>query len=250
MDAKLIDRLVELGLSEYEGKCYVALLTEHPARPYPLSKKTGIPTSKIYEVVGRLEARGLVFKLTGDNEGYVPKDPEKALSEWRGEYLERLEDVGTRLKSVMGGRPTYMIWNTVQNGEVVSQGRRLLSAAERTVFLIATPRLLEPWCDDLTKAGARGVAMHLISYGKPEFEFGKLDIRVLESPIRERPQGTVLAVDRVSVLFVSADASGGRLQASWTDNPAIALMAEEYVEDKLLIERLVENHWIQWVDTE
>ncbi len=250
MASELVKRLVGLGLSEYESKCYVALLRDHPARPYQVSKKAGIPTSKIYEVVGRLQARGLVVPLRGGEEGYVPKDPERVIEEWRQDYLAGLADLEAQLKKLMIGRPTYMIWNTLQNEDVLSQGRKWLSGAEESVFLSGLPYLFERWSEELQNAEARGVSMHLLSYGPLKSHFGDLDVRLLKPPALKRARGTVLAVDHAYVLFVSSRAPDSPLQASWTDNAGVALMAEEYVQDKLFIEQIVENRWLQLVDVE
>ena len=250
MNTDLINKLADLGLSKYESRAYVSLLSEHPARPYQISKSAGVPASKIYEVMGRLEARGLVVQMKGQHEGYAPKDPEKALAEWRADYLGRLGDVEQRLKSITAGKPTYMIWNTLQNDDVLDQGRRLLSAAHECVFLSATAQLMEQWLAALGGAKARGTSMHLISYGAIGPEMQQLGVRELGPPSPVRTRGSVLAVDHASVLFVSAAAPGTPLQASWTDNPAIALMAEEYVEDKLFIEQAIEDGWLRWGDVE
>ena len=42
--------LKELGFSQYEATCYMALVSEHPLNGSQLSKKSGIARSRIYDV--------------------------------------------------------------------------------------------------------------------------------------------------------------------------------------------------------
>ena len=47
-----IERLMDLGFSEYEARTYPALLAIQPATAYEIAREAGIPTSKIYQVIG------------------------------------------------------------------------------------------------------------------------------------------------------------------------------------------------------
>ena len=58
----LLSNLVAAGFSEYEAKVYLALLSEHPATGYQISKSSGVPRSMVYEALGRLHNRGAVLK--------------------------------------------------------------------------------------------------------------------------------------------------------------------------------------------
>lgn len=58
VETNLLEQLTALGLTEYEARVYLALLTDHPATGYQISKLAGIPRSMVYEALGRLEARG------------------------------------------------------------------------------------------------------------------------------------------------------------------------------------------------
>jgi len=237
----IIDKLMHLGLSQYEAKTYLALLRAHPAKPYQLSKTAGVPAAKIYEVVKRLEERGLMVKIAGTGQGYVPKNPELALNEWRDQYLRTLQEAEQELKAAMEERPLHVVWNIEGRDQVVAQGERLLARSERTISLASSASLVDAWAQALSQARERGVSLRLISYGQPDSEFEGLNVQVLEfSEFRKDPRpGTALAVDRRMALFAAADGRGGILEGAWTENPAIAAIAEEYVADKLFLERAI-----------
>ncbi|MCZ7670869.1 MAG: helix-turn-helix domain-containing protein [Chloroflexi bacterium] len=54
--------LNKIGFTEYEAKVYLALLREHPATGYQLSKESGVPRSMVYEALKRLHNRGRRWK--------------------------------------------------------------------------------------------------------------------------------------------------------------------------------------------
>lgn len=247
---KAVSKLMELGLSQYESKAYVALLREYPARPYQISKSAGIPTAKIYEVVNRLEDRGLVTRIHGPDKGYVPKDPETAFEEWHSRYLQVLRETAEELKSVLPGRPPHIVWNIDGEDEVIRQGRRLLTDAEHSVALAGTYRLIRTWSSDLKGARERGVLLSLISHGRPEDEVLDLPVQILDrlNGIQSTQRGTVMAVDGRVALFVAPDPMSGTVQGAWTENPAIVRIATEYIKDKGFLEQAIAKHLISWAD--
>ena len=88
MNVDPIGKLVELGFSEYEAKAYVALLRKSPVTGYELAKLSGVPRSMIYEVAGKLTARGAAMTLRKDGAiQYAPVPAEELL-----EHLHREHD--------------------------------------------------------------------------------------------------------------------------------------------------------------
>ena len=59
MDIKILE---ETGFSKREAKIYLKLLELGATTSGPLIDKTDVPSSKIYEVLNRLEEKGLVAK--------------------------------------------------------------------------------------------------------------------------------------------------------------------------------------------
>ena len=152
---KLIDLLMQLGFSQYESKCYVALLGDFPAKPYQVGKAAGIPSAKIYEVISRLEQKGLIAEVSGDEKMYIPKDPDMAIREWREQYLHLLKEAQTALKAEMTAKPVNAVWNVKGRREVLRLGAELFSRATQSIFLAASTDLMEQWIPDVSKAQER-----------------------------------------------------------------------------------------------
>jgi len=58
---ELIAALIRLGFSQYEAQAYTALVGQQPMNGSEVSKRAGMPPSKVYETLARLEAKGAVL---------------------------------------------------------------------------------------------------------------------------------------------------------------------------------------------
>jgi len=73
--------LRDLGLSKYEAKVYIALLSLGESSTGSILKKARIQTGKIYQILDSLETKGFVSILEKDKvKRFIPSDPEKVLN--------------------------------------------------------------------------------------------------------------------------------------------------------------------------
>jgi HTH-type transcriptional regulator, sugar sensing transcriptional regulator len=73
--------LIDLGLSGYEAGAYVALTRRGQATGAEVARIAGLPRQRIYDVLGRLVARGLATELPGRPAHYVAAPPDAALEQ-------------------------------------------------------------------------------------------------------------------------------------------------------------------------
>lgn len=75
------DVLAEIGLTEREAKVYLALLELGSTTTGPIIKKSGVPNSKIYEILESLQNKGLVSWITrGKIKYFQAAEPKKILT--------------------------------------------------------------------------------------------------------------------------------------------------------------------------
>ena len=85
--------LEKLGLSGRESKVYQILLDVGPTTITKIINKTGIPSSKIYDVLRRLEQKGLVtYILVKRKKEFHPANPKKLfdLIKEKGELINEI----------------------------------------------------------------------------------------------------------------------------------------------------------------
>ena len=71
--------LEKVGLTSYEIRTYVSLIDSGELSAAELSQKSGVPYSKIYEVLGTLEEKGWIGSDDSRPTKYFAKSPSTAL---------------------------------------------------------------------------------------------------------------------------------------------------------------------------
>ncbi len=88
------ERLVDLGLTSYEAKAYLALLRRDSSTPADVARLARVPRQRIYDVLATLVQRGLVSQRPGPPAKYAAASPEFAIERLllrRREELAELE---------------------------------------------------------------------------------------------------------------------------------------------------------------
>lgn len=85
-----IHRLVELGLTRYEAKAYLALIQRESYAASELATEAGIPRQRIYDVLNTLMSRGLARDWPGPVTRYAATDPQAAVERLLGVQRQAL----------------------------------------------------------------------------------------------------------------------------------------------------------------
>ena len=76
---KVKKSLEKVGLTSYEIRTYTSLINSGELNASELSNKSGVPYSKIYEVLGTLEEKGWIGSDDSRPTNYIAKSPTTAL---------------------------------------------------------------------------------------------------------------------------------------------------------------------------
>lgn len=79
----MIQRLIELGLSNYEASAYLALLKLGTTTPVDVARAAGVPKQRIYDVLSSLGAKGFCATHSTSPKTYTPTHPAIALQRLR-----------------------------------------------------------------------------------------------------------------------------------------------------------------------
>ncbi len=93
----MIEELEELGLGRREAQTYVALVELGQSKIGAIVKKTGIPSSKIYEILDKLIKRGFVsYVIKGKIKFYQASDP-RTLMTFIEEKKRKIQEIMPQL---------------------------------------------------------------------------------------------------------------------------------------------------------
>jgi len=144
------------GLSEYEAKAYLSLVTHGASEARKLSLACGVPRTKIYGTLKKLMERGLVVEVVGEPRKFAPTSPEKAFKPYLQSFREKTSDRVISLvesdrllqlleeaykKTSLKGEPERGdVWIIRRRPEIIRSIREMLCRAERSVNVITTEK--------------------------------------------------------------------------------------------------------------
>jgi len=94
----VVEKLRQVGLTEYEAKVYLALLNTHLNTATQVSEKSGVPRTKIYAVLEALKNKGWVRVYSGVPLLFKAVAPRAVFEKVKGDLERFLESVQTTLK--------------------------------------------------------------------------------------------------------------------------------------------------------
>jgi len=114
MDIQVEKALSEIGLTQGEIKAYLALLELKEANASDISKKADIHRVNTYEILGKLEEKGLVTHIERNSQKiYVPGDPDhlvKVLEQKKETLLAVIPSIKKKLLEEKKGQKVYHLF--------------------------------------------------------------------------------------------------------------------------------------------
>jgi sugar-specific transcriptional regulator TrmB len=240
--AALLDRLREIGLGEYEARLYLALVKRHPANGYELSRSSGVPSSKVYEVLARLQEKDLVFPTDGGGRAkrYVPVDPEEFIERYRARVDRALDGLRDELDAITVDEPIGYIWNVQGRVPVLERTSHLVERAERTLLISGWDEELSELAPAIAAAHRRKVQVAVIDYGSLPLEASAVYTHPIKDTIHGEKGGrglTLCADARVALMGLVQDDGGAH--GAWSRNQAFVAAAEDYLKHDIYVQKIV-----------
>ncbi len=161
------DELKRFGLSDYEIKAYVTLLTKGPLTSTEIVKQSGIPQPRVYDVLQNLSAKGLVEYMQGDKRRtYIAVPPRIGLKKVIREmdnYIENFERRLTELKKD-SFNIIPQIWIVEKDTKIIEKTREIISSSRNEIIVSAHSKTIDEIIGELNDASDRGVTVALVIY--------------------------------------------------------------------------------------
>lgn len=236
--------LQKLGFSQYECKAYVGLLKNSPVTGYEISKRSGVPRSMIYEVLGKLLDKGAVYTVPSEPMKYSPVPAKDLIERLRKTFEASFELLENELSALESERETDVIWRIRSNEHVMEEMLALIHQTKHELWLsVWEPQalLIKEAVDRLTETGTQ---VFSILFGAPETRLGLTYHHNYMPPdvVKKRMGGhlTVAARDGEEVIIANfSDHSPA--WAVKTRDPALVLVATEYIRHDIMIEEVTQE---------
>ncbi|MBU0536289.1 MAG: hypothetical protein KKE20_04950 [Nanoarchaeota archaeon] len=114
--------LEKLGISQYEKQAYIALLRLGRAKSRQISKESNVSYGRIYEILEKLEQKGLISILPTEPKTFEAINPRIALKlmlKKKTEEIAELQEEAEQLKI-----PARIVPETIKDKTIVLHGRQ------------------------------------------------------------------------------------------------------------------------------
>ena len=236
---RIVESLQELGLSLYETRLYLGLLTGGRQNGNELSRTSGVPSSKVYAMLERLASEGIVARTRrGSIVEYVCVPPQDLLHKLRERYVKPLEYLESTLPSLQLSEPHPDVIELQGLDAILDHAGALIRSAESEIYLSVWAEEVSALVDELQAADGRGVRIAGMLYGVDPPQVGWWQQHSYRETVATRIGGRMLTVvaDGAEALIAhipdSREASGVRTQSL-----VLTLVAEEYLIHELTLQR-------------
>ncbi|KAA0546317.1 helix-turn-helix domain-containing protein [Bacillus sp. BGMRC 2118] len=225
--------LQKFGFSQYESKVFEVLASsEEPLDATKIVKYSGVPKSKVYEVLSRMIEKGMVLdSLTEKKKLYTALPLALVIEKLTTEFQDNVEQI--KKKSYKRTFVDEHVWSLKVDSSIQAQTKQLLQEAKKSIKMSA-------WKDDmlgyiplLQEKEATGVDVEVLIVGELETTLSNVQTLLPAKEHQSLEQFRLLIVDEKEVIFAGVE------QQSWQalktmSKPFIKVFTEFFYHDVAL----------------
>ena len=241
-----VEILRDLGLKEYEARCFVALTRMPHGTAKAVSDTADVPRTRVYDAVDQLQAYGLVDVQHSSPQQFRAIPVDKAVTLLRRDFDQQFDDLQHALDALdpVGGdalQDQDNVWTTVGDPSVTNRAIGFIDDADEEIVMvldgIGADSVSDRLAERLRAAANRGVTIYIGALTESTYEqvtAAVPEARTFESGLEWlQPQtegeneriGRLLLVDRAALLLSSIGSNGPEEEtAIWIDNVSSGLL--------------------------
>ncbi len=139
---RIVELLVELGLTEYQARVYYSLVMLGPSGVSEIHGHSGVPRTKIYETIKEIMQLGLAEFQAGRPSLYRAINPEALVKRLTDDYLNSAREVGSlledRSREVDRSSPQDLAWTVKGNTAIRRKLAEVIVSAKEEVLVLET----------------------------------------------------------------------------------------------------------------
>jgi HTH-type transcriptional regulator, sugar sensing transcriptional regulator len=124
-NVNLVEKIKQLGFSEYEAKCYLALLERDSLSVSEVSRLAGVPRPNAYEALEKLMAKGISVTIAGKMKRYAASDPwfirERSIQSLTNTLETEIEELERKRKEIIERKKSVQDTMEIVIGELDSR---------------------------------------------------------------------------------------------------------------------------------
>lgn len=211
--------LQELGFTQYEAACYMALISEHPVNGSRLSKISGVARSRIYDVLRSMTAKG--WALEAEAGRYVPLPPDELVERLRHGFENSIAGFEKEIAAASQETVYEYIWTLTGYDNIMNKAAQMISSAGSEIYVRLFPKAAHKLVQPLKAAEKRGVNIRFIAMGEISVEFDVQVIHPEQDVLQETIGGRsfdIITDRKESLVGIFETGNEDNSPISWTRN--------------------------------
>lgn len=239
MDQKLsiLNDMKQLGFSEYECKAYLKLLEDFPLNGYALSKNSGIPRSRIYEVLKNLIDKQMVFEQEEEkNKLYYPVEPYVFIKKLKTHYKDLFSNVSQFAEKLYKEKKQddkLVVIRGRQN--IICFLNRSIEGAQKRIALSIWEEEIKDLTLELNKALKRGVVLRGIYLGEHNPYDTLVPHRRIKRYMAEKKERYISIIIDEAHAISGVVSRGEDSKVTWTQDEGFIEVSEDYIAHDLVV---------------
>lgn len=237
---RIVELLKNSGYTQYESKAYIALLQNSDVTAYQISKDSGVPRARIYEILSNLIQKGIVSKSDStEKTTYIPLPVDVFLQKMTTAWQSEFQDLSIALKKLEVKAPkeekTVMLLH--EEEAILSYCQTIIQAAKSKILISMWNDMYERLRPFLEKRqhelAIHGITLHV------EHGINSVDAH-RTTYFTERPTSSrwfIVSVDSEKLVY--GPSVEEQSIAFFTDDPIHIRLLEDYIWHDVLVNRLV-----------
>lgn len=135
---KMINSLKKLGLTRYEAQAYIGLNKIIEGNAENIAEASGLPRSRIYDILNDLEKKGFVEIERGRPLKYKVVDPNIIFKKEKNKLIEELESSENKLKELYSNEVSEIqapVWLVHSNDNIIRKEVEIIKNAKSTLTM-------------------------------------------------------------------------------------------------------------------
>jgi len=187
MNKKLVEKLMKLGLTQYEAQAYIALVRLNEATAAKVAEVSRIPRPKVYDALESLERKGFVYSTSQTPVTYIAKSPSEVISLLKKQYLMAFDELEKELTFLSTSRvseapkvsfvknESMLIQDIISH---INSANEVIKVCDTLFIMLENKNLIET----LQQATKRGVIVKLFTAKENSSQITTKDISAYAVP--------------------------------------------------------------------
>ncbi|GAF13309.1 LOW QUALITY PROTEIN: transcriptional regulator, TrmB family [Bacillus sp. JCM 19045] len=231
--------LQQFGFTQYESQVYTSLITINQALDATaIVKRSGVPRSKVYEVLTKLSEKGIILEATIEKKRQYTALPIEAM-------IEKLKtDFETNIEELKKIEVAEMeiddrVWTLKENQSITSVMKELSEGARESIHISA-------WADDLAlflpvlEKNIRSDTLTFIQIGSITTDIPSVSTLIPSQGHSSLERSRILLVDGKELIFAGME--DGDWQAIRTQSPPLVTFFLEFFFHDIALTKITQRY--------